>query len=393
MLEQDEFREDLPGNKRQKWSRSKSVQLGYESDSEDNRQSDLDEDSEDEKEEDEKPKTEGSDDDMFASDQEENEGEKKTKPFDMDKFEKEQGLGKYDEEPDLNTNRAEEQAAAESGDAQKVIDYYNKIEEYDGERFDFSSHPKQDLALEAFDLREEAESGEFDKNMNYIRKATSDDENEEDAWMLNINNKDIENARKAQLRQENAVSNTHKTASTDKLLSDVIAILEPAETPMEALARLRPLKLRKKNKSKTRVTSQEEQIRKETVFSLTESCEQLLNHKGISQIYDATREELMRAFKRQTGEDFQNTSLKRSRDMIEETDDIELTTDKQIWEYRWLDDESEAWNGPHTTYEMKYWKDNYFENNVEVRRVGVLKIQHISTANLDDGSDNDDYTT
>lgn len=384
MLEVDYFKEDLPGNKRHKSSRSESVQLGYASDSEDPDHSDLEESEGSLKSEKEEEKDGASDGDMFASDEEVVPENKKSKILDMDKFEQEQGLGKYDEDNAAATTGHED--VADPQDEQELIDYYNNIENFDGEDI---IRPKQELAMEAFNLREEAEEGEFDKNMNYVRKKNSDDEDDEDAWMANIKKSDIENAKQAQLRQVNKVSNKDPV-STESLLAAILDILEPAETPMEALARLRPSRARKKRKVNI-ATSPEDLARKQTVFRLTESCERLLDDKGVSQIYDMTKEELLRAFKRETGEDYHGNDRKRA---LEEDEDKNTNDEGQphpqpevLWEYRWLDEDN-AWNGPHTSYEITYWKENYFENNVEVRKVGDPHIQHIS-----EFPDDIDYST
>lgn len=356
MVEEDYFKEDVPGNKRQK-RHTRSVQAGYASDSEDQR-SDLDDS---DRESDKK-----SDDDMFAS-EDEAETEKKEQ-FDMEKFEQEQGLGKYD------TEQVPVGETVDEGQTEEVMEYYNNIEEFDEENT-YRARPKQEVAVEAFNLREEAEAGLFDKNMNYVRKPTSDSENEEDAWMLGLKSSDIAKAREAQLRRANHETK-HHSLLVEQLLPGVIEVLEPAETPMEALARLAPAKARKRgnrNKTKSRSTenafSQDDSLRKQTVLDLTDSCEQLLE-KGVSNVYDATREELMRLFKRKTGEDFAPLGKKRMR---EPDDQSEIQ-----WEFRWLDDDDTAWHGPHSTYEMHYWKGNYFENNVEVRRVGETEARHVS---------------
>lgn len=394
MADHDEFIEDLPGNKRQKRSQAQAVQLGYDSDSEDNNHSDLDESSHDEKEQQEEDNNNVSDDDMFASDKEEEAPDVKKRGFDMDQFEKDQGLGKYDEDLNLNTAAPEDQQVPDAAEAQELIDYYNNVEDFDEDQKHLR-RPKQELTMEAFNLREEAENGEFDKDMNYVRKATSDDEADEDFWMSNIKNSDIENARKAQLNQQAAAINKHKTESTEKLLFDLITILEPAETPMEALARLAPKKTRRKAKNKQEVTLEDEQTRKQTVFTLTECCTQLLNGKGVSQIYDMTREEVMRLYKRETGDQFQDKRQKRTIEDVEESEQVQQQQvqqehqehqeqQEQGWEYRWLDEEGGEWHGPHTAYEMAYWKDNYFDNNVEVRQVGHLQSQHVSVTQFDD---------
>ena len=48
---------------------------------------------------------------------------------------------------------------------------------------------------------------------------------------------------------------------------------------------------------------------------------------------------------------------------------------EKIWEFRWIGDEDEdkVINGPYSSYEMNHWKETYFENKVEVRKIGETK--------------------
>ncbi|KAM9894545.1 hypothetical protein OXX79_008629, partial [Metschnikowia pulcherrima] len=153
--------EDFP----RKYRKKTQLATGYESDSDGQFQED---DSDDSKESDEEIKTskpisesevpdqESEEDDMFASDKEDpvdgDSSDKKKRGFDIDEFEEEQGLKDYRFNEELDGKTLE---IAENDD----LDSRNQIQ------------------MEAFNLREEVESGKFDQNMNYIQgKKDSDDE-------------------------------------------------------------------------------------------------------------------------------------------------------------------------------------------------------------------------
>ncbi|KAM9902459.1 hypothetical protein OXX79_003939 [Metschnikowia pulcherrima] len=343
-----------------KYRKKTQLATGYESDSDGQFQED---DSDDSKESDEEIKTskpnseskvsdqESEEDDMFASDKEDpvdgDSSDKKKRGFDIDEFEEEQGLKDYifNEELDGKTLKTTEK--------DDLKDSRNQIQ------------------IEAFNLREEVESGKFDQNMNYIQgKKDSDDE--EEPWMAEASAKDIMKARKAQ--ESNFSTENKPLRVVSDILQDLISLLEPAETSMEALSRLRPAR-RKRAKN---LKSEADQARKNMVFKITECCESLVNEKGISSAYDMSREELMRAYAQETGQSYQAKGTKRTIDEMEKNEYGDA-----IWEFRWTG-ENEV-NGPYSAYEMKYWKDTYFENKAEVRRVGEESaFTHVSQIDFED---------
>lgn len=382
---------DLRSGSRKLTKKKELLQVGYESDSEDNDYDSEEENSADnvatKADDDNNDSTisgNGLDDDMFASEDEKEDGNPtltKSKGFNMDEFEKEHCLGKYDDEAAPSIDAKEEPSFPES-DKGEAHDYYNNIEDYDGD--ERRPYVKHELQIEAFNLREEAETGTFDKDMNYVKEKNSDDENEEDAWMAGIKNSEIKKAREAQ--QKSTIKKSKLQSSqipTESLLGNLISLLEPAETPMEALIRLRPNKSRRNKKI---VDEQQERVRKDAVLNLTECCEQLSNHKGIYSVYDLSREELMRLYYKQTGEEFRLRGVKRGIDQMENEDEPsqeEITGNEsngygeKIWEYRWVDNRDEIL-GTYSSYEMNYWKETYFNNEVEVRRVGQEEFEPIS---------------
>lgn len=369
MLDTEILLADSIGNNRRK--KTQTLQPGFESDSDDFHDSDSEGES--------PPKPQKDEDDMFASEDEDT----KPKGFDIDHFEKEQGLGKYDNEGAKQTNVINKPVEIlDEAEIQDQHDYYNDIESFDGS----APRQKQDLQLEAFDLREEAESGTFDKDLNYTRREGDSEEDEEEDWM-SVKGSEIKKAKDAQqMRESKATSKT--TRSLQILLLSLIHLLEPAETPMEALGRLNPRS--KKNKS----DDPAEIKRKKIVYELSGLCDELLNDQGMGQIYEASREELMRAYKRETGHDYvaiiteeETKGKKRTlEEMDPETEDGERTKienyGEPIWEFKWEGEDSI--NGPYSSYEMNYWVDSYFENRVEVRRLGEDTFRHVSEVTFED---------
>ena len=99
-------------------------------------------------------------------------------------------------------------------------------------------------------------------------------------------------------------------------------LLEPVESPMEALARLN-LKTEKRKKgddddnNKNSIANHEELINR-----ITNVCSILINDKQIDDIYELTREELTRKFQTITGQSFNvERGLKRSREESDDEDD------------------------------------------------------------------------
>ncbi|GEQ71875.1 hypothetical protein JCM33374_g5561 [Metschnikowia sp. JCM 33374] len=344
---------------------------GYESDSDDHGVGDDSDDSQDSGSEQEKEPAQQEatkdgnkedDDDMFASDNEADDTQQEQKPpkdkhlFDNAQFEKEQGLE----------------------------DYQFQVENSDGLLKTRPDGAQQDVQLEAFNLREEVESGKFDKDMNYIQGVKDDSDDQEEPWMAEVSTSDIQKAKMAQQRSSaGRLNEATPPKPLSEVLSQLISLLEPAETPMEALGRLRPQK-RKRNKRvektpDTQPNNEDDSHRKETVFLITECCEMLVNEKGIASAYDMSREELMRAFSQETGETFQAKGTKRNADEMEAG---ASEYGEAIWEFRWVGETNT--NGPYSEYEMKYWKDTYFDNNVEVRKLDEPEFVHVSRVSFQD---------
>lgn len=277
---------------------------------------------------------------------------------------------------------------------QTQMDYQNQIEILDDATRLKMAKDKGQVKIEAFNLEEEDEEGNFDLDGNYIRNEKPLDENNtQDQWMDQIKGFEIAKAKVAHEKRERLQKEkrqSSRSSSTASLLRKLIEILEPAETPMEALARFKPQKGSKNNSKKFAKSPdhEKENIRKKTVFELTAYCDELINDKGLSEIYDLSREELMRNFKNETGLDFEQEKKGKKRSLSEAEIDNEITQEQEtsedhtsqyyedkIWEYKWVDEENV--NGPFTSYEMDYWAKNYFQGNVFVRRHGQNPFRHI----------------
>lgn len=285
-----------------------------------------------------------SDSDMFASDNEED-----TKPIEGDSERKSiDGLKKSKKEP-------------------RKLDMEKFEEEYE-----IDTNNVEEPELEAFDLRQEQEEGYFDEDGNFIRK-DSDKELETEHW-TDLDKAEIERARNAKQKHEQKLRSKNKNQIIEplvELLTKLIHLLEPDETPMEALRRYAPAK---SSKRKSHKNKDDDPDRKKAVMELTDICDKLMIHKQILDTYDMVREEFMRLYKSETGEELKlNRGTKRR---------LDLEDEQKVWQFRWED--LDEVHGPYTEYEMSYWKHNYFDNQVEVRKVGDPQFIHVSEVEFND---------
>ncbi|KAJ9654673.1 hypothetical protein H2198_006340 [Neophaeococcomyces mojaviensis] len=230
--------------------------------------------------------------------------------------------------------------------------------------------------LDAFNMRNENEEGRFDEQGNYVRKA-ADPDAIHDLWLEGISKKEMKKAseaheRRERERREQAIKDDAK--SDADLLSTLLPLLQPAETVLEALARLNKGKVKKpkwqskkKRKGATADTMEEdtttdpqEARRSGAIDRITEAADLLLA-RGQPEVYDVEKELLTRQYQRITGEEWRDPS-----------DDPNDTPSDQ-WQYRWSDarDGGEI-HGPYDAVTMKAWIDaGYFGGSVEYRKVGA----------------------
>lgn len=230
--------------------------------------------------------------------------------------------------------------------------------------------------LDAFNMREENEEGKFDEQGNYVRKA-ADADAKHDAWLEGISKKEMKKAQEAhekreQERRQKAIEDDSKDEKD--VLRNLILRLQPAETTLEALARLnkgqkkKPKwqnKLKKKNgDDRDEETNEKNDERSNAIEAITEAADLLLA-RGQTEVYDTERELLIRQYQRVSGETWTEPKLSPSDDAPKDA------TSDSDWQYRWSDarDGGEA-HGPYDTATMKAWSEaGYFGEGVEFRRI------------------------
>ncbi|QKX60720.1 uncharacterized protein TRUGW13939_07866 [Talaromyces rugulosus] len=245
--------------------------------------------------------------------------------------------------------------------------------------------------IDAFNMRNEQEEGQFDDQGNYIRKAVDPDA-VHDTWLDGLSKKDIRRAREAADKRE--TERREKDKENDSLLASdllrtLISHLQRGETVLEALARLgKGLRKRPKWQSKQRSKNKkakngldngeanddaemaeenpEEVARKEAIEKVTGAADLLLT-RGQTDIYDSEREVLTRQYLRETGEEWVDPPKADENQALEAASGA-----SKAWEYRWSDarDGGEM-HGPYDSAMMQSWSDaGYFGDGVEFRRVG-----------------------
>jgi CD2 antigen cytoplasmic tail-binding protein 2 len=177
--------------------------------------------------------------------------------------------------------------------------------------------------IDAFNMREEQEEGAFDQAGNFIRKA-ADADAAHDSWLEGISKKEMKKAaaahekREAELRKQKRENDSILTAD---LFGSLILRLEPGETALDALARLRkgqtkPKKVPKWKQKKTKhgggedamdVDAEKEpedpkQVKiKEAINAIADAADKLMQ-RDYANIYDTERERLIREYRNETGE-------------------------------------------------------------------------------------------
>ncbi|KYK55759.1 Lin1 family protein [Drechmeria coniospora] len=237
--------------------------------------------------------------------------------------------------------------------------------------------------VEAFNLREEMEEGQFDQAGNFVRKA-GDPDAVHDSWLQGLSKKDLKKAAEAHRRREGE-ARKQRLEEDDVLVSDLLTMLilqlERVETPLEALARLGkkqtkakkiPMWKRKKMSKAAEdievdadAVGDAEQVRiKESINAITDAADKLLS-RDFDDVYEQERELLIRAFQRETGEDWLEPEAKRGDD--DQTGN-ETADGSKTWEFRWTDGRDGATQGPFDEAMMKAWQDaGYFGQGVEFR--------------------------
>ncbi|RGP66836.1 lin1 family [Fusarium longipes] len=239
--------------------------------------------------------------------------------------------------------------------------------------------------VEAFNLKQEMEEGQFDQDGNYVRKS-GDPDAVHDNWLEGLSKKEMKKAAAAHEKRE-AEARKQRLEDDEILVSELLKTLilnlERAETPLEALARLgkkqtKPKKipkwkLKKMNKGAEGMdidggddTEDPEQKKiKASINAITEAADKLLS-RDYEEIYEQERELLVREYRKETGEDWVEPA--------KQDDEEQRATVKPgtMWEFRWADGrDGDSKQGPYDGATMKAWKDaGYFPDGaVEFRAV------------------------
>jgi CD2 antigen cytoplasmic tail-binding protein 2 len=230
--------------------------------------------------------------------------------------------------------------------------------------------------LDAFNMRAEQEEGRFDEAGNFVRKAY-DPEAAQDSWLEGISKKDMKKAKEAHDMRESearARKRAEDAIITSDVLSNLIAQLDVGETPMEALVRYgkaapkkAPKKKAKKNNAMDIDDAEADPAQeaaatkaKQAIDAITE-CASRLSDRGVEDIYENTREMIMRQYKRETGEDWKNPN-----------------PETVQWEFHWLTAPEGDVNGPYDQATMQAWEQaGQFAAGAEFRRVGDAEWSRI----------------
>ncbi|KAG0639308.1 hypothetical protein HOY80DRAFT_1001095 [Tuber brumale] len=238
--------------------------------------------------------------------------------------------------------------------------------------------------IDAFNMQNEMDEGRFDEAGNFIRKAAERDA-VHDSWLEGVSRKDMRRAKEAMEKREaekRVKMKEDDAVPTSQVLADLIPCLEKGETILEALARLGTTHKRKKNqtnknswrqKKRAAANSEEMEVdkgkdpidpiearRKESVERITGAADRLLT-RGQPEIYDESRESLIRQYRHETGEDWAEPRAPV----------IEGTAEKR-WEFRWTDGRDGGdTHGPYDKSAMASWNQHgFFDQGAEFREVG-----------------------
>lgn len=337
------------------------------------------------------------DDDMFAADDDEPKEAPEDGDFDKNGRKKDkvrfldddQIVGQEQASRDKDQIRIDNEA---SSDDEEDVDLAIQEEGVD-EEVGAGGLKKNAPKVEAFNLKQEMEEGQFDQDGNYVRKG-GDPDAVHDSWLEGLSKKEMKKAAAAHEKRE-AEARKRRLDEDEVLVSDLLKTLilnlDRTETPLEALARLgkkqtKPKKipkwkLKKMNKGAEGMDvdggadsqDAEQQRIKASINAITDAADKLLS-RDHEEIYDQERELLVREYRRETGEDWvEPEAAEADRDQEGEGEGQETAVKPgTMWEFRWVDGrDGGASQGPYDGATMKAWQDaGYFpEDAVEFRVV------------------------
>jgi CD2 antigen cytoplasmic tail-binding protein 2 len=283
-----------------------------------------------------------------------------------------------DEKEKLIKKRGVQLMDMEQFEKENEITKRNHAHQSDTDGASGSDDGNQDPKMDAFNLRNEMQQGAFTETGEYYEAQLSQDEDE--VWQT-AKKREIKHAKLAQDQldkqalEKRKVRKSNPEYATERLLFRLIGLLKPVESPMEALQRLNKLK-RKKGGRKAEYSEEEklkEKERQTAVTDITECCESLVE-QGLQDIYELEKEELMIKYRQESGQTYVNPRKEFTKS--ESPKQVPGTEQAQRWEFRWIGDSTV--HGPYSTAEMSYWKQNYFQDRVEVRPLGADGFTNVS---------------
>ncbi|ODV97751.1 hypothetical protein PACTADRAFT_47610 [Pachysolen tannophilus NRRL Y-2460] len=337
-LEDELLEQDIEGSVKKAKNVKRRIKLNYDSDS-------SDEDYKDMKEKDEEIDKNGSDEDMFVSDVDEGKEVEETNKKKVKKQVEFLNVDEFNQEMGLSDNGSQH-------------DDVEDIEDAEGE---------------------ENETGQFDIDGNYIRNDDEEEEKEanKDSWLADLKKSDIIKAKKSQDKARAkmlAASQNEAFKPIEQLIGGLIELLKPVETPLESLQALntKHSKWKNKNQKKNKILEDDKEVvqqRKAKIEEITLLCNKLID-KGVTNIYDLTREELIRKYKEESGEDYKPISngesgtrgVKRKLDnLYEQKNDEETQSGSKDIKYEFKYIGHDEVYGPYSADDIRDWKDNHFE--------------------------------
>ncbi|KAF9960228.1 hypothetical protein BGZ72_007619 [Mortierella alpina] len=273
------------------------------------------------------------------------------------------------------------------------------LEDLDEDEFDSDGNPK----VEAFNMKEELEEGgEIDESGNFIRKV--DPDRFHDSWLEGLSRKEIQAARLAHDRKaKQAQIEEREAAATAMTETDIylelVNILQPSETVIEALQRLgggkkSGAKGARNNKKKSwqknkqmdedgpdahkATESEDDKARRQAIEKLTDLCDRMLA-LGHFDIYEESYEQVVRALRRADliADDWEiGTRVLKPGERVEALlEDDPLLSTTISWEYKWANppegQSADEVFGPFSGADMKSWNEQgFFAQGILVRMVG-----------------------
>lgn len=220
----------------------------------------------------------------------------------------------------------------------------NEIEDMDDGKDDAS---ETEEGIEAFNMDEEMAAGQFDKQGNYIStQSNNKGDLDSEVWIDEVGDvQKVAEAHKTQIismrKRDRHISKARRKYMLDEALVRLFYCVDNEESILETLARFNAL--RKKASDEIVVSTISNAI------DLLTDIIDILEKKDIEDIYDLTSPKIK--------ELVEEESL--SRNPIDDPKG-------KNWSFKWITGSQKIYEY-YSDYEMKYWKDTYFNNNVIVK--------------------------